>query len=91
MIKYAEGRFYLLPHTTCQYLDPLQQRTSANTCGSLALDTEVLSPHSISFPSLGWNATRHSSLESSETFAPGIASKCHLKDHLKTTRLKCMW
>lgn len=28
MVKYAEGRVYLPPHTTCQYLDPLQQRTS---------------------------------------------------------------
>lgn len=55
MVKYAQDRVYLLPRSICQYLGPLQQRTSCqHLCVSLASDSKVLSPQSTFFLCLGW-------------------------------------
>lgn len=58
MVKYAEDRVYLLPTPPVNTWTPYHKGLLMNTCVSLALDSEVLSPHSIPFPSLGWNAIR---------------------------------
>lgn len=77
MVKYAQDRVYLLPRSTCQYLGPLQQRTS---CQHLCLSSLRLqgpfSPEHI-LPMAGMERTpplalSHSPSKSSETFAPRL-------------------